>query len=549
MKVIRPFIYVSAAIALSSCSSVSSIAKKEVPLGINNVVDIPAKKAELTDAEKENWQHYDLATDSIPGMSVKKAYEFLQGKKGVEVVVGVVDSGTDLTHEDLKDVAWVNTKEIAGNGIDDDKNGYVDDIHGWNFLGESYTEHLEYERILMDPSIADAETLAEVKAYQEEKVTEAKETKFRYQQYLSILLFADDALKNHLKKDDYTFDDVRKIETKDEELLQAKSFALDFVEGNGMSSLSKMEEVLRKEVKKADKTINGDNLKTNYRTVVGDNAYDINDKPGYGDGNTGHSEKDEAHGSHVSGIIGASRGNGKGMDGVATNVKIMAVRSVSDGDEYDKDVALGIRYAVDNGAKVINTSFGKGFSPNKEWVYEAIKYAEKKDVLIVNAAGNDAKNIDVEKTFPNDAPDLVNEIADNFLTVGAMGASYDKNLPATFTNYGKKNVDVFAPGVQIYSTTPEGEYKKFSGTSMAAPSTAGVAALIRSYYPELSAKQVKRILMNSGTKIDFQVIKPGSKSAENPEGELIAFADLSVSGRVVNAYNALRMADRLVKGN
>ena len=236
------------------------------------------------------------------------------------------------------------------------------------------------------------------------------------------------------------------------------------------------------------------------------------------------------------------------MNGVADNVKMMAVRSVSDGDEYDKDVALGIRYAVDNGAKVINTSFGKDFSPNKEWVYDAIKYAAKNDVLIVNAAGNAGKNIDVEKTFPNDAPDLVNEIADNFLTVGAMSANNNEELPAGFSNYGKKNVDVFAPGVKIHSTFSDNRYEKISGTSMASPATAGVAALVRSYYPELSASQVKHIIMNSGTKIDLMVTKPGSKSGENPKGELVPFADLSVSGRVVNAYNAVRMADRMVNG-
>ena len=224
----------------------------------------------------------------------------------------------------------------------------------------------------------------------------------------------------------------------------------------------------------------------------------------------------------------------------------MAVRAVPDGDEYDKDVALGLRYAVDNGAKIINTSFGKGFSPKKEWVFEAIQYAASKDVLIVNAAGNDGNNIDFEKVFPIDSRDLKTEISDNFLTVGAMSANYDENLPASFSNYGKINVDVFAPGVQIYSTTPENEYAKFSGTSMAAPSAAGVAALIRSYYPKLSASQVKHILMNSGTLINFEVIKPGSRSWEKPNGEKVPFSDLSVSGRIVNAYNALKMADYMI---
>ncbi|XRE43128.1 Protease precursor [Tenacibaculum discolor] len=537
MRVLKPVFYSAIAVAtLASCKTVSKI---PVPAGSNTVVNIPAKKAELTDYEQENWQHLDLATDTIPGMSVNKAYEFLKGKKHVGVVVGVVDSGTDLKHEDLVDVAWVNTKEIAGDGIDNDKNGYIDDVNGWNFLGDAYKEHLEYERILMKPEVADAETLAEVKAYQAEKIAEAKKTVARYGGLKGMVSDADKAFTKYFGKSTYTKDEVEAINTNDEMLGNAKNFATRMF--GYFDTLEEAKEYFEKGIKNAEKTINGDNLKTDYRTVVGDNAYDINDKPGYGNGNTGHSEKDEAHGSHVSGIIGAARDNDKGMNGVA-NVKIMAVRSVSDGDEYDKDVALGIRYAVDNGAKVINTSFGKGFSPNKEWVYDAIKYAASKDVLIVNAAGNDGKNIDIEKTFPNDAPDLVNEIADNFLTIGAMSANYDKTLPANFSNYGKKNVDVFAPGVQVYSTTPDNEYKKFNGTSMASPAAAGVAALVRSYYPELTASQVKHILMNSGTKIDLEVVKPGTRD------EMVPFSELSVSGRVVNAYNAVRMADRMVNG-
>ena len=539
MNIIKPIFYTAfTVVTLASCKSIS---KKAVPLGTDTLLNIPSKKVDLTDYQKDNWQHLDITTDTIPGMSVHKAYEFLKGKTSSPVVVAVVDTGTDLAHEDLKEVAWVNTKEIAGNGIDDDKNGYVDDINGWNFLGKSYKEHLEYERILMDPSISDAATLAEVKAYQEEKIQKAEKTKANYGNYYGGVLFADEALKKHLNKEEYTFDEVKAIDTIDKHVEEAASMAINFVQANGYTMKSMLTE-LKGLLDKAEATINGNNLKTNYRTVVGDNAYDINDKPGYGDGNTGHSKKDEAHGSHVSGIIGATRNNNIGMDGVADNVKIMAVRSVSSGDEYDKDVALGIRYAVDNGAKVINTSFGKGFSPNKEWVYDAIKYAAKKDVLIVNAAGNDGANVDVEKTFPNDAPDLKTEISDNFLTVGAISANYNKDLLATFSNYGKINVDVFAPGVKIHATTPENEYKKFSGTSMAAPSTAGVAALVRSYYPQLSASQVKHILMNSGNLIPFKVIKPGTKD------ELVTFADLSVSGRIVNANNALQMADKIVNG-
>ena len=544
MKFLKPIIFITIfTFLLGSCKSISTI---PVPKPSSYSVTATAKKAPLTEEESKFWGHSDLVTDSIPGMSLDKAYDFLQGKKGVEVVVGVVDSGTDLLHEDLKDVAWVNLKEIPSNGIDDDKNGYVDDINGWNFLGTIYKEHLEYQRIVKDPSIADEETVKEATKFYDEKVEAAKKNEKQYGQILKMVTNADDALSKHFDKSDYSKDEVTKVVTEDTALKQNIEVAKQMY-GFGLSSLAQAKQELSKLVENATTLLSGEDLKNEYRNVLGDDPNTMENKF-YGDAATGHSIKDEAHGTHVSGIIGASRNNDIGMNGVANNVKIMAVRAVPDGDEYDKDVALGLRYAVDNGAKVINTSFGKGFSPKKEWVYEAILYAASKDVLIVNAAGNDGKNMDVEKTFPNDSRDLVNEISDNVLTVGAMSANYDENLPASFSNYGKINVDVFAPGVQIYSTTPEGGYAKFSGTSMAAPSTAGVAALLRSYYPKLSASQVKHILMNSGTMINFDVIKPGSRSRENPTGEKVSFSELSVSGRVVNAYNALKMADYMVNG-
>jgi cell wall-associated protease len=544
MKFLSPTIFITVfAFLLGSCKSIPTI---PVPKPSTYVLTATAKKAPLTEEQSKFWGHSDLVTDSIPGMSLDKAYVFLQGKKGVEVVVGVVDSGTDLLHEDLKDVAWVNTKEIPSNGIDDDNNGYIDDINGWNFLGTIYKEHLEYQRIVKDPSIANEETLKQATALYDEKVAAAKANKKRYGQMLKMVTNADDALSKHFNKKDYSKDEVLKTVTEDQALKESVEVAKQMY-GFGLSSLEQAIQELSKLVENATTMLSGEALKKEYRSVLGDNPNTM-DKKFYGNSATGHSIKDEAHGTHVSGIIGASRNNNIGMNGVATNVKIMAVRAVPDGDEYDKDVALGLRYAVDNGAKVINTSFGKGFSPKKEWVYEAILYAASKDVLIVNAAGNDGKNMDIEKTFPNDSRDLITEISDNVLTVGAMSANYDENLPASFSNYGKINVDVFAPGVQIYSTTPEGGYAKFSGTSMAAPSTAGVAALIRSYYPKLSASQVKHILMNSGTMINFDVIKPGSKSREKPTGEKVSFSELSVSGRVVNAYNALKMADYMVNG-
>jgi len=544
MKITKP-LYISAiaVLTLASCKTVNTIA---VPTGTSNAVSIIAKKAPLTKEQLRSWGHADLATDTIPGMSIAKAYAFLEGKKGQTVIVGVVDSGSDLEHEDLKSVAWVNKNEIAGNGIDDDKNGFVDDINGWNFLGSIYKENAESERILKNPKLVDAAIYQKIKSAQDKKIAGAKTNESRFKQMLQAVEFADKTIAEHLKKKTFTKEEVEAIKTEDPKLTQSVNIAKQMF-GFGLTSLEKAISEITKEIVKSSALLSGDNLKTNYRTPLNDNAQDFTTR-GYGDGKTGHLVDDEIHGTHVSGIIGAERNNNVGMKGVAHNVKIMAVRAVPDGDEYDKDIALAIIYAVDNGAKVINASFGKSYSPNKQWVYDAIKYAAERDVLIVHAAGNSGENIDVEPNFPNDSDDLITEFSDNLITIGALSSNYNEKLPAGFSNYGKINVDVFAPGVQIYSTFPDERYESIGGTSMASPGVAGIAALIRSYYPKLSASQVKHVIMNSGTKINFEVIKPGSISRENPTGEKVPFADLSVSGRIANAYNALKMADRMVNG-
>jgi subtilisin family serine protease len=276
------------------------------------------------------------------------------------------------------------------------------------------------------------------------------------------------------------------------------------------------------------------------RKVLGDNPESMDNKF-YGNNTVyGPDKEDALHGTHVAGIIAQSRNNALGGDGIADNVEIMAIRAVPNGDEYDKDIALSIRYAVDNGAKVINGSFGKSFSPHKQWVYDAIKYAEKKDVLIIHAAGNDAKDIDVESNFPNDSDDKKTEFADNVVTVGALSYEYGEKIIAPFSNYGKMNVDVYAPGMEIYATTPNNTYKYEQGTSMASPNVAGVAALIRSYFPNLTAKQVKYILLNSGTTIDAKVAVGGDPKDMRP------FSELSKSGKIVNAYNAFKMAEKML---
>ena len=495
------------------------------------------KKGELSEEKLKRWSHLDLEKDSVPGMSVDKAYEFLKGKKGVNVIVGILDSGVDIEHDDLKSVLWTNKKEIPNNGKDDDKNGYIDDVNGWNFLGDITKENLEYERIANDKSLVTEEIYVAAKKRVEDKNAGAGQMKERMLKTMEAVNKSEEIIIKTLGKPTFTKEEVAAIKSEDAEVIKSKA-TMERMLGFGLP-LDKLKIEIQKQLDEATKATATVPTFTNYRKVLGDNPLDMNDKK-YGNNKVWGPEKEGSlHGTHVAGIVAASRNNNIGGDGVATNTQIMTIRAVPDGDEYDKDIALGIRYAVDNGAKVINGSFGKDFSPQKKWVYEALQYAAKKDVLFVHAAGNDAKNIDVENNFPNDSDDKITELASTTITVGALNLTAD--LTANFSNYGKLNVDVFAPGAKIYATTPNNKFQYLQGTSMAAPNVAGVAALIRSYYPKLSAVQVKQILMNSGTKLNTEVAVGGDPKNKQ------SFDKLSVSGGIINAYNAVKMADEMSK--
>ncbi|MEO0571694.1 MAG: S8 family peptidase [Bacteroidota bacterium] len=509
---------------------------------VANIDTIPLKVAELTEAEKKKWGHTDLLTDTIPGMSVDKAYkEILGNKKGKTVIVAVVDSGIDLEHEDLDGVLWTNSGERPGNGKDDDGNGYVDDIHGYNFLGESYNEQLESARMLR-LGVGDASARAKAQLKLDEEYPKAVQNKQQYEQILQVVKNADKKIKEALGKDKYTKADVMAFKPETEEMQQNVAVIKQMYqyEDSIDDVINELYDGITYFTERANYNLNKD---FDGRTIVGDDPYDFSSK-GYGNGNPKNRVDDESHGTHVAGIIAAERKNGKGVDGVANNVKIMAVRAVPNGDEYDKDIALAIRYAADNGAKIINCSFGKSFSPNVEWVYEAIKYAASKDVLIVHAAGNDGHDLDDKNNpnYPNDHNFTTSEISDNVITVGALAPSYGSDMVATFSNYGSRNVDVFAPGDEIYSTMPNNEYDFQGGTSMAAPAVAGVAALIRSHYPSLTATQVKKVLMQSGLSSKASVVLAGNAEKAKP------FSQASKSGKMVNAYNALILASNLSKG-
>ncbi len=549
----KPLFIASIAFTFAACGTTNPVL---VSTPIENIDEIPLKVTPLTDIQLKNWGQFDLVKDTIPGMSINKAYsEIIKNKTGKQVIVAVLDSGVDITHEDLKSVVWVNRDEIPNNGKDDDNNGYIDDVNGWNFLGDAVKENMEYTRIykrlkskyegkpassISSGDRAEYDLYLSAKAEYEKELNETQQSITQYKQIKQQILAAHKAVSAKLGKEDYTKKELAAMEATTQEMQQYKSGLIQIqnnINENIPTALKELDEAIEYYANRLDTHFN---LNLDGRAIVGDNPYDITDTK-YGNNNVSGPTKDKEdikHGTHVAGIIAAKRDNNIGIDGVANNVKIMAVRAVPDGDEYDKDIALGIRYAVDNGAKVINTSFGKYFSSNPEFVFDALKYAASKDVLIVNAAGNEGLDLDTKMVYPNDqTPQNSTEIVNNVLTVGALNYEYGSGLVATFSNFGKSNVDVFAPGTKIWSTTPDNTYEYLQGTSMAAPAVAGVAAIIRSYYPKLTATQVKNIIMNSGISTKASVVV--SENTLNKK-----FTDLSVSGKMVNLYNALILAEK-----
>jgi len=502
-----------------------------------------AQKSETEGPENLNWYLKDPKADGVYGTGATKAYEMLTaaGKKSTTVIVAVIDSGVETDHPDLNEVIWINEDEIPNNGIDDDKNGYIDDINGWSFLGgptedidkealelaRMYRMESEYFKGKKVEDISSSE-LARFATYEKIKMAFEKEIADKEASVKNIKMLAD-YMQRVEKQAGVPFSKETNAaftpETETDKRIQTRMKALlamipaEQLNTEIDGALKSMQSAL--DLSKLD----ADSIRT---AIVGDNPNDFSSKI-YGCNR--YEGPDAFHGTHVSGIIAAMRNNGMGIDGVADNVRIMILRAVPDGDERDKDVANAIIYAVDNGAKVINMSFGKYWTPNKDYVDAAIEYARSKDVLLVHAAGNDAKNKDVEDSYPTRR--LNNRTtASNWIEVGASSSSNSgKKIIAEFSNYGATTVDFFAPGVDIYSTVPDYNYGNASGTSMACPATAGVAALIRSYFPELSAAEVREVLM--ATTATYK------KTVVAPNGEKAKMKDLCLTGGFVNAANAV----------
>ena len=521
------------------------------------------------------WHMLDASADGSLGVSAIRAYEeLLKNKPATPVVVAIIDSGTETFHEDLRENIWLNKDEVPGNEKDDDKNGYIDDVHGWSFIGgpggDVTADNLEFTRIfraekarfekVTDASQvaksdrADYEHYVKMKAEYERRLEEAQSGLMQIAMIEQFAEGAKDAVSKHLGKENYTVDEVAEIQTEDEFLSAAKGFVL--------MSLTEDIDAQIEEGRKYYQTQTDFQLNLDFdpRGMVGDNYTDLTERY-YGNNHVDGPEAE--HGTHVGGIVGAVWNN-MGMDGICGSAQLMVIRCVPEGDERDKDVANAIRYAVDNGARVINMSFGKSFSPGKSAVDDAVKYAESKGVLLVHAAGNDSKDIDVQPNFPKDTYSS-GGVCSTWLEIGASGPT-EEFIMADFSNYGKKSVDVFAPGVDIYSTIPGSKYKDNSGTSMAAPVASGVAATIMSYYPNLTAKDVKEIMMKSA--VSYRKIKMERMVERKPVGKFFArifigkkknesselpprvyksktvhFGDMSIAGGVINLYEALKLAE------
>ncbi len=499
-----------------------------------------------------DWHLDDPEKNLVQGISLERAYEKLRGKPSTAVIVAIIDSGIDIDHEDLKGVLWTNQREIAGNGIDDDKNGYVDDIHGWSFIGgpsgdvNEDTFELTREFVRLDKKFGllpeNKIPGRDRKEYESYKSIKDKFTRLRdknreeyayYQRLKRNLDLSLDTLKATLHSELLTLEKIDSLQSQTPTQSFAKGIARMVLQNvDAGTDLQKIKDEIDEAVEQYRVIVGyGYNTEFDSRKVIGDNYSNPREKY-YGNNNVRGPEND--HGTHVAGIVAADRTNGTGINGIADNARIMVVRAVPNGDERDKDVANGIRYAVDNGARVINMSFGKSLSPDKAVVDEAVAYAEQRGVLLVHGAGNEKHDNDKRDNFPN-RNYTTGKKAANWLEVGATASGTGKDFVADFSNYGKKGVDVFAPGVDIYSTMPGNKYKEQSGTSMASPVVTGIAALLWSYFPDLTAAQIVEVIKNSTRKFDrLRVNRPGGGEAE--------FSELSSSGGLVNAYTAVNLA-------
>jgi len=513
------------------------------------------------------WQHQFSGINTKTSTSLQKLYE----EKAVErtsssIIVAVLDTQIDINHEDLKSQIWVNEKEIPENNIDDDENGYVDDIFGWNFVGKPKGGYFRYwnfecvriikkwDNYFKDKNYVHDDSVEYFNEYKRAKILYEAENKF-YKNWLKSLVYnvknrpkVEDTLRYFFPKEDYSISQLdslyNKYKINDKRYKQRRDdddqdlgALIDYMRVSMETGDRKFEDLIEHKNQK-DSILNRNfNIEINDRLLIGDNP-DVLDK-GYGNNKLNNNIFQLNHSTEVSSIIAGQRNN-IGVNGFHNNIKIMPLCISVSGDEYDKDIAMAIYYAVDNGAKVINMSFGKEFSLNQKWVTDAFKYAEENNVLLVHCSGNNNFNVDINRYYPNDYDYFSKkELVGNFINVGSISKRTDSSMVSPFSNFGKENVDIFAPGEEIYVAKPNNQYGYDSGTSLAGPMVSGTAALIWLYYPKLTVHQMKSIILDSGVAIDKKVIKPGTKN------EMVPFSELSKTGKILNTYNAFLLAKKV----
>ncbi len=480
------------------------------------------------------WQNKDPQQDGVEGTRTDRAYAELGVRTGVKpVIVAVIDSGVDIDHEDLQGRLWSNAGEIPGNGIDDDHNGYPDDVHGWNFLGTRGADgrpvNIDRVPLVITRELGRLEQLAASRDLTPTERQQLDDVRAAVERRRSGLV---NAMTSYSSLREQVLATMRAVDEGKADASQ-RAVSREALE----AALARYDAELAELAGQLGSYVNpGFDPRAK---ILGDDPFDFGDRF-YG--NSDVEGPDAMHGTHVAGIIAAVRGNGLGIDGIANDVRIMAIRAVPDGDEYDKDVANAVRYAVDNGADIINMSFGKPYSPGKDAVDAAFRYAAKKGVLVVHAAGNDHSDNDRAPNYPARYTGMArHRPLPNWIEVGASSAQGGQALPAQFSNYGAKTVDLFAPGVQIPSTIPQQNgYAELSGTSMAAPTVTGVAALILSQFPALRGAELRSLLLESARRRpDLMVRKPTGRPQD---AELVPFGSLSITGAIVDAYEALQLA-------
>lgn len=564
MKIVNVCFCLLFLIACKAVKTTPTVAKKD------------NKSKELSEKELQTWYRKDLKQDHIPGISLEKWYAQNKEKPKLNsIIVAVIDTQIDLMHEDLKGQFWTNPKEIPDNGIDDDHNGYIDDTNGWSFLGTKSGNYIvwknfEFIRIIRKwqpvfkgktkDQIA-PENAADFKEYQralaKSDLENANYTNWLQSTEYSIKLFpkVKDTLKHFFPKEDYSYTQLDSLYKKYK--INDKTFRERRLDGDqdlgaliGFMKLrfefneKKFEDLIEKREQLDSVLQKNISVDYNERLAIDGDLPTFNH--GYGNNKVLANIKGirpyHNHSTEVSGVIAANRENNKGIKGFSQRIKIMPLNVSASGDEHDKDIANAIRYAVDNGAKIINMSFSKEYSLRKDWVFDALQYAESHNVLVVHCAGNEAFDADTNPKYPSDFDYSGNqtEISHNFINVGAVTHNADSTFVSDFSNYGKKSVDLFAPGSNIYTTFPDvDQYISDSGTSLAAPMVSGTAALIWLYYPNLLVSEVKDIILESGDSYDFDVLVPGG------EGKKMPFKELSKSGRVLNVYNAMQLAEKI----